>query len=116
MSTFFISKGCSQYFPESDNNDSYKSDFSTDLTKPGKFCVTELDTILFTDDYIEKEFLLQKLEEKEPGHYSPAESRHVRHLQFKTWPNYGVPEAVKPIFEFIVHVYNRMNGKLFFKT
>ena len=44
------------------------------------------------------------------------ESRRVRHLQFKTWPNYGVPEAVKPISEFIIHVYNRRKGEFIYNN
>ena len=39
-----------------------------------------------------------------------VESRRIRHLQFKTWPNYGVPEAVKPVAEFIAHVHTRKSG------
>lgn len=89
-------QGCSQYFPIS----------FTPTFKSGPFRVTELEIIRHTDNYIEREFSVEKLGESGPD--GGRESRRIRHLQFNTWPNYGVPEAVKPISEFIAHVYNRM--------
>ena len=91
-------QGCSQYFPIS----------FTPTFKSGPFRVTELEIIRHTDNYIEREFSVEKLGESGPD--GGRESRRIRHLQFNTWPNYGVPEAVKPISEFIAHVYNRMKG------
>ena len=46
-------KGCSQYFPVGEE----ETEFGTlhELYK-----VSELETVLSTDDYIEKEFLLEK--------------------------------------------------------
>ena len=95
---FHTFQGCSQYFPIS----------FTPTFKSGPFRVTQLKIIQQTDNYIERDLTVEKL-----GEYGPdgkRESRHIRHLQFHTWPNYGVPEAVKPISEFIAHVYNRMKG------
>merc|ERR1712150_158141 len=44
-------QGCSQYFPIGNNQ-------SLGTFQSGKFRVTELETILSNEDYVEKEFLL----------------------------------------------------------
>ena len=49
-------KGCSQYFPISQDN----KDFAT--FQSGMFRVSEIETVVSNDDYIEKEFLLEKYE------------------------------------------------------
>ena len=89
------------------------------------FRVTEIETIIANDNYIEKEFLLEKINKGDiqstlccgtrADHGVPPpstkglqiESRRVRHLHFKNWKNYGVPLSVTAISDFIVHVYNR---------
>jgi protein tyrosine phosphatase len=35
------------------------------------------------------------------------ECRTIKHLQFKDWPNFGVPDAVRPIAEFIKLVHSK---------
>ena len=82
------------------------------MPKSDIFRVTELEIIRQTDNFIEREFSVEKLKELSPGRHGDGEVRRIRHFQFYTWPNYGVPEAVKPISEFIVHVYNRMKGNI----
>ena len=74
----------------------------------GKFRITDTETIISNDDFVEKEFLLEKITEKEKS--LCTETKRIRHLQFKTWPNYGLPDAVGPISDFVAHVYNRSRG------
>merc|ERR1719400_2200201 len=114
-------QGCSQYFPIT--KDASKCE-GGDSFIFGNYKITELETILSNDDYIEREFLLERTskwdsptqsccgpfvggEPQEKDTDIKVESRRVRHLQFKTWPNYGVPDAVKPVAEFIAHVHTR---------
>ena len=65
--------GCSQYFP----------DKTGDKAEHGNFLVKNIET-QDDDSYVERSF---DLVEKN------SESRQIVHLQFKKWPNYGVPDT-----------------------
>ena len=44
-----------------------KATFTTDTTKSDVFRVTELETVTATEDYVEKEFLLERVEKNNAG-------------------------------------------------
>ena len=44
-----------------------KATFTTDTTKSDIFRVTELETVIENEDYIEKEFMLERVEKTKTG-------------------------------------------------
>ena len=44
-----------------------KATFTTDTTKSDVFRVRELETVTATEDYVEKEFLLERVEKNNAG-------------------------------------------------
>ena len=71
--------------------------------KVNEFMVKNITT-LETESYVERTFelsIVNKVKEIRP------ESRLIQHLQFKNWPNYGVPDAVGPISEFVKLVHQK---------
>ena len=116
-------KGCSQYFPgKTGDVDMYKVektpnycrlaciDHCIRLPEDGKvneFMVKNTATHE-TESYVERTFELSLANKDE----SLTESRLISHLQFKNWPNYGVPDAVGPISEFVKLVHQKAeNGR-----
>ena len=68
-----------------------------------EFMVKNIAT-LETESYVERTFelsIVNKVKESQP------ESRLIQHLQFRNWPNYGVPDAVGPISEFVKLVHQK---------
>ena len=47
-----------------------KATFTTDTTKSDIFRVTELETVIENEDYIEKEFMLERVEKTKTGFFS----------------------------------------------
>ena len=75
--------------------------------KVNEFMVKNIAT-LETESYVERTFELSVVNKDE----SLTESRLISHLQFKNWPNYGVPDAVGPISEFVKLVHQKAeNGR-----
>ena len=116
-------KGCSQYFPgKTGDVDMHKVektpnycrlaciDHCIRLPEDGKvneFMVKNTATHE-TESYVERTFELSVVNKDE----SLTESRLISHLQFKNWPNYGVPDAVGPISEFVKLVHQKAeNGR-----
>lgn len=75
--------GCSQYFPTSGS------------VTHGPFTISHKETVVENQDFVDRELEL----------VLGSEKRLIRHLQFKTWPNYGVPEGVTAISKFLKHVH-----------
>ena len=82
--------GCSKYFPTEIGEN----------VKHGHFDVKCIEANA-TDVYIERSFELTSDKEKN------IQPRKIEHLQFLKWPNYGVPDAVGPISEFIQLVHKK---------
>ena len=81
--------GCSQYFPNEQNQKSHH----------GRFQIENVSTE--TGDF----FCHRIFELTHEG--QPEEKRTVNHLQFTDWPNYGVPKATAPIANFVQLVHHK---------
>ena len=71
--------------------------------KVNEFMVKNIAT-LETESHVERTFELSLVNKDDE---SKAESRLIQHLQFKNWPNYGVPDVVGPISEFVKLVHQK---------
>ena len=80
-------QGCSKYFP---------SDAGENQTH-GSFNVNCQSITVDNTDFVERKLQLTTTDD-------PSASKELTHLQFKTWPNYGVPEGSTAIARFIDHV------------
>ena len=88
--------GCSQYFPDEKNQE----------MSHGKFKIENLETLKNSEaGIIERKLKIAK----------NGEEFSICHLQFSLWPNYGVPENVGKIGDFVKKVVEktRENGTIF---
>ena len=63
----------------------------------GSFNVNCQSITVDNTDFVERKLQLTTTDD-------PSASKELTHLQFKTWPNYGVPEGPTAIAGFIDHV------------
>ena len=91
---FFLGfTGCSPYYPEDTESEVTFTPFTISLKHSN-------------DDphFSEKRLVIAKDGE--------SETREVIHLQFKSWPNYGVPEETGHIADFVRLAYLRANHEV----
>ncbi len=84
--------GCSPYYPE---------DGSTEIhLSPFKITLKDINE---EQDSCERILVISR--------EGSGETQELIHLQFKSWPNYGVPDETGPISEFIRLTHLRANNQ-----
>ena len=91
MKDLFIFTGCSQYFPLNRG----------DEVKFGHFTIKNVDTKETNDESDTKPTVIERTFDLASDKNSSDERRKIHHFQFLKWPNYGVPDAVGPISDFV---------------
>ena len=86
-----IFAGCSQYFPLNRG----------DEVKIGHFTIKNVDTKETIDENDTKPTVIERTFDLASNKNASDEQRKIHHFQFLKWPNYGVPDAVGPISDFV---------------